>query len=124
MLLKLVREGLGRLIAGISRLTLPTPIERSDETQQKIDEECKKLALYQFFACPFCIKVRREMHRLNLSIETRDAQNNKTHRNALLNDGGEIKEPCLRIEHTDGNIEWMYESSDIINYLQSRFEER
>lgn len=121
MLLKLVREGLGRLIAGISYLTLPKPTERTEDAQQAVDEACKKLALYQFFACPFCIKVRREIHHLNLSIETRDAQNNETHRAALLNEGGAIKVPCLKIEHDDGKTEWMYESSDIIDYLQKRF---
>ncbi|HAI96784.1 MAG TPA: glutaredoxin, partial [Methylococcaceae bacterium] len=34
--------------------------------------------------------------------------------------GGKLKVPCLRIEE-DGKVSWMYESSDIINYLEDRF---
>jgi glutathione S-transferase len=41
---------------------------------------------------------------------------------ALEQGGGRVKVPCLRIEHEDGRIEWMYESSDINAYLRHRFE--
>jgi len=34
--------------------------------------------------------------------------------------GGKRKVPCLRIEE-DGKTEWMYESNDIIAYLEQRF---
>jgi glutathione S-transferase len=29
--------------------------------------------------------------------------------------------PCLRIEKEDGSSEWMYESKDIIAYLDERY---
>jgi glutathione S-transferase len=32
-----------------------------------------------------------------------------------------MKVPCLRIEHEDGHSEWMYESDEIVAYLQRRF---
>ena len=38
----------------------------------------------------------------------------------LVRGGGERKVPCLRIEHGD-RVEWMYESDDIIAYLEGRF---
>ncbi|MDT4882527.1 hypothetical protein FQZ97_1184810 [compost metagenome] len=60
------------------------------------------------------------MHRLNLPIALRDAKNDETHRDALLAGGGKIKVPCLRIEE-NGESRWMYESNDIIRYLESRF---
>ena len=41
-------------------------------------------------------------------------------RAALLAGGGKIKVPCLRIEE-NGESRWMYESNDIIRYLESRF---
>ncbi|HHC74529.1 MAG TPA: glutaredoxin [Thiothrix sp.] len=122
MLLKLLREGLGRVFIFGSWLTLPKPVTRSSDAQQTVDAATQKLALYQFYACPFCLKVRREIHRLGLTIEFRDAQNDATHRQTLLSEGGEIKVPCLRIEHTDHSVQWLYESSEIIAYLQQQFE--
>jgi glutathione S-transferase len=38
-----------------------------------------------------------------------------------LSGGGNLKVPCLRIENQQGGVEWMYESTAIINYLNSRF---
>ena len=61
------------------------------------------------------------MHRLNLPIETRDAQNDSTHRQALLEGGGKIKAPCLLIEE-DGQQTWLYESKEIIAYLKKSFD--
>jgi len=121
MLLTLLREGLGRVFIFGSWLTLPKPVTRSAEEQQAVDAATQKLALYQFHACPFCLKVRREIHRLNINIELRDAQHDQTHRQTLLNEGGDIKVPCLRIEHDDGAVQWLYESTDIIAYLQQQF---
>ena len=33
--------------------------------------------------------------------------------------GGKIQVPCLRIEKNDNEIEWLYESKDIIEHLDS-----
>ena len=92
-------------------------MKRDDNEQRQIDEITQHLALYQFKACPFCVKVRRAMKRNNLNIETRDAQHNQEHRTRLEEEGGRIKVPCLRIEHDD-QVTWLYESSDIIAYLE------
>ncbi|HAS14161.1 MULTISPECIES: glutaredoxin family protein [Idiomarina] len=104
----------------VEKLTTPKGKERSEQEQKQVDEACKSLALYQFAACPFCVKVRKEIARLNLNIELRDAKNNDEHRNALLNGGGRVKVPCLRIEEGD-KVQWMYESDDINQYLENRF---
>ncbi len=68
--------------------------------------------------CPFCIKARLEMGRLSLPITLRDAQHDKE---TLLQGGGKVQTPCLRINGDDGQVQWMYESGDIIRYLQQRF---
>jgi len=120
MLLKALREGLGRLIVFINFVTRPRPMQRSEEEQARVNEEASSLTLYQFYACPFCVRTRRAVHRLNLPIETRDAQNDPADRQALKDGGGEIKVPCLRIEEA-GETRWMYESRDIIAYLEDRF---
>ena len=102
-------------------LTTPRGIKRSAEEQQAVDQQTAKLMLYQFKTCPFCIKTRRAIKRLSLNIAIVDAQKNQQNRHELLEGGGTIKVPCLRITHDDGSVEWMYESTDIINYLESRF---
>lgn len=35
----------------------------------------------------------------------------------LVTGGGRATVPCLRIEQDDGAVEWMYESLDIIKYI-------
>ena len=105
-------------------LTTPKAISRTAAQQAEIDNACKQLALYQFKACPFCIKVRKEMARLGLNIEKRDAQHNKQYRAELAAQGGKISVPCLRITTGSADspqVQWLYESADIIHYLQQRF---
>ncbi|MCW9012892.1 MAG: glutaredoxin [Gammaproteobacteria bacterium] len=102
-------------------ITSPAGIKRSPEEQQDIDNKTGKLVLYQFRTCPFCIKARRAIKRLSLKIELRDALRNKTHRSELSEGGGQIKVPCLRIENDSGDYSWLYESDDIIEYLQKNF---
>ena len=102
-------------------VTTPRGIVRDAAAQQQVDQKSRNLVLYQFKTCPFCIKVRREINRLTLPIELRDAQKNMQHRAELLQGGGAIKVPCLQIRDEHGNVQWMYESSDINQYLKTRF---
>jgi glutaredoxin len=103
------------------KVSTPQGIVRPAEAQQKVDQECRNLALYQFRSCPFCIKVRKEISRLSLNIELRDAQRDPQNREDLLQGGGKIQTPCLKITDEQGNSRWLYESGDIIQYLQQRF---
>ena len=120
MIVKALRQGLGRLIILADTLTRPKAIERSASAQAEVDAAASKLSLYQFYACPFCTKTRRAIRRLALPIELRDAQNDAQHRADLEQQGGRIKVPCLRIDSESGS-EWLYESNDIIAYLEQRF---
>ena len=76
---------------------------------------------YQFKSCPLCIKIRRQIKRQSLNIPLLDAQHNQQHRKELLNGGGEVKVPCLKIVSDTGEVSWMYESNDIMQYLQDNF---
>ncbi|PPC75791.1 glutaredoxin [Pokkaliibacter plantistimulans] len=120
MLIKALRLGLGELVILGDLLTRPRKMRRAPEQQAAVASAAGQLALYQFRACPFCVRTRRTMHKLNLPIELRDAKNNPEHRQALEQGGGRIKVPCLRIEE-NGETRWMYESKDIISYLNQRF---
>ncbi|MGE0267107.1 MAG: glutathione S-transferase N-terminal domain-containing protein [Candidatus Omnitrophota bacterium] len=117
--MKYIRKIIGPVIIFFDAITRPKPVQRSEQDQQEIDRRTKKLALYQFHACPFCVKVRRTMHRLNLKVDLKDAKTDSIG-NELLKEGGKRKVPCLRIEQK-GRTQWMYDSKDIIRYLESSF---
>ena len=104
-----------------SALTTPKPVVRDAEDQARVEKESRSLALYHFPACPFCIKVRRQMARLGLPIELRDAQHDAEHKATLEREGGRGQVPCLRIEESDGRVSWLYESDAINHYLHDRF---
>ena len=118
---KTIRLILGPVVLFVDYITSPRGIKRPEEEQKKIDQEASNLVLYQFKTCPFCIKVKRNNKRLSLNIETRDAQHNSIYREELLKGGGQIKVPCLKIIDEKGKDRWMYESDDIMEYLQDRF---
>lgn len=117
----IIRKILGSIILFLNWVFTPKGIKRESEVQKQIDEQTMKLKLYQFHSCPFCVKVRRVIKRLSLNIELRDAKNTSHFRKELKSAGGRLKVPCLRIEDDNGNIKWLYESSDIDLYLNENF---
>lgn len=119
--MKIFRLLVGGLVQLINGLTLPKVGQRSAEYQAQVVQQLASHSLYQFPGCPFCIKVRRAARRLNLPLELRDASRGSAHRQELLEQGGQIKAPCLRIYKADGSSVWMYESKDIVTYLSRQF---
>ncbi|WP_070969354.1 glutathione S-transferase N-terminal domain-containing protein [Vibrio sonorensis] len=117
--MKLIRWILGRIILAGNALFSPKGVTRDSHAQQQVDLKAQSMALYQFEACPFCVKVRRAMKRQSVDIEVRNAKT-EPHRQDLEQGGGRVKVPCLRIEK-DGDVTWMYESSDIVSYLEKEF---
>ena len=75
-----------------------------------------RLALYKYDTCPYCQKVFRALDRLGLrdAVEMRDIRKDPALRDELVRMGGKAQVPCLFI---DGSP--MYESDDIIAYLES-----
>ena len=119
--MRLVRWLLGRILTTLDWLTRPALPQRPAAEQARLDRATAGLALYQFQACPFCIKVRRAMRRLGLNIELRDARNDPGHKQTLIAEGGRYQVPCLRIPEADGSVRWLYESDEIISYLRARY---
>lgn len=117
--MKAIRWILGKIILGLDKLTAPAPMIRAVEEQKKLDEATAQLKLYQFHACPFCVKVRREIRRLNLKIELVDALHDKAAEERLINEGGKRQVPCLYIMNKDQSVTWLYESNAIMIYLQT-----
>ncbi len=111
---------LSHLLDRIKNLFLPRPMQRDAAQQQAVDAQTAQLLLYHFPSCPYCLKVRWHIHKLNLSIELRDAQRPQHHQ-ALLQGGGMGQVPCLRIQKNPQQVEWLYESDAIIRRLQQTF---
>ncbi|OVE81139.1 hypothetical protein BVY03_04425 [bacterium K02(2017)] len=117
-MLKFIRWFVGNILIALNAIFSPKGIKRTPDEQSKVDVLTSKMSLYQFAGCPFCIKVRREMKRLSLNIELRDAINNQENADDLVKLGGKRKVPCLKISNPDGSDQWMYESKVIVNHLQ------
>lgn len=118
--ISLIRNLLGGIIAFFDVITRGSKLKRPPEVQQQVAKDTQDLTLYQFFACPFCIKTRRAIYKMNLPIVKRSASKGSPYRDDLLAGGGKIQTPCLRIDSA-GEVTWLYESSEIIEYLQQRF---
>ncbi len=114
--MKIIRYIVGKILIALNFLTQPSLGKRSPEKQKEVEQQLQDYSLYQFNACPFCIKVRRTMRKLNLPIELKNANMDESVKSELLEKGGSPMVPCLRIGDT-----WMYESGDIIKYLEAKF---
>lgn len=118
---KTIRAIVGPMLLLWEKISTPKGVVRPTEAQQKIDQQCQTMALYQFQTCPFCMKVRHTLRALSLNIDLRDAQRDERHRKELLTGGGQVQVPCLRIVDQQGKDHWVYESALIIQYLRQRF---
>lgn len=119
--MKVIRFVLGKVILLLDKMFEPRGIVRSTLAQQQVENEIKGWQLYQLQACPFCVKVRRELKRLSISIPTREiAMDPAAH--AELMAGGKLDQvPCLMMPGASGKTEWLYESSEIVELLRKRF---
>jgi glutaredoxin len=116
--MKFIRWFLGKIILFLDSAFVPRSVERNPEQQKKLDEKMKSFTLYQFETCPFCVKVRRAMKRMGLKIELRDIKKVPSYAEELLKKGGQLQAPCLKISNPNGSVRWLYESNDIIAFLE------
>lgn len=113
----IIRWIVGRIILVLNFIFSPSSPKLTTEQQAALDEQLASLSLYQLPACPFCVKVRRAMKRNGFNIELKNINQQANYQDELIKFGGKRKVPCLRIANEDGSDTWMYESSDIVNYL-------
>ncbi len=114
----LIRWPIGRLILLLNFIFSPRSPKRDAQLQKEVDASTAHLSLYQLPACPFCVKTRRAIKRFGLNIELRNINQNESFREELIREGGKRTVPCLKITNEDQSVTWMYESGDIINYLE------
>lgn len=115
----ILRWLIGRVILLIDFMTSPKSPQRAVEEQAGLDVQTQHLSLYHLPACPFCVKVRREVKRNGLAISLSNINQNNELRKELVREGGKATVPCLRIAPEGQAVEWLYESNDIIKYLQN-----
>ena len=97
--------------------TIETDATRGSE---KLSEQYQ---LFKSDTCGFCFRVRAYVEQLGIELPLRDVHTDAEAFRELLQGGGKSTVPCLRIERsTDSGtqIEWMYESLDIMRYLGER----
>ena len=75
--------------------------------------DTNSLTLYQYNSCPFCQKVLRFMGQNGIDLPLKDTMMDPDARQELIELGGRGMVPALRI-----GDEIMYESNDIIRWLQ------
>ena len=76
---------------------------------------------YQLFKtdwCGFCHRVRFFLKSEGIDIPMRDINKDSDAFRELLQATGRTTVPCLRIERGD-EVEWMFESRDIMEYLKA-----
>ena len=84
--------------------------------------EPDKLSLYESRGCPYCIRVRRFLEGIGESVESRDTMMSRDCLMEMVRATGSQMVPCLKIEAADGNVRWLHESADIIDYLRDHFQ--
>lgn len=120
-LFRVIRWPLGQLVILFDWVTRP-PLPQIDEPRRsELDSMTASIKLYQFRQCPFCVRTRRNIRRLGLNIELRDARNDPQWQRELIEDGGKYQVPCLRVIDAQGDSKWIYGSKEIIGYLEQRF---
>lgn len=87
--------------------------EKADDTAEE------SYQLFKTDLCGFCYRVRTFCDRNNIELPLRDTNNDPAAFRELLQATGRTTVPCLRIEKA-GEVQWMFESMDIINYLAAR----
>jgi glutaredoxin len=121
--MKLIRFIVGRIILLLDFLTSPSPVIRIREDQDRVDAAVTGLSLYQFKACPFCVKVRRHMRRRSIKIELKDAKIDLLIKEELIREGGKHKVPCLRIAEGNKEVQWLYSSDEICRFLDAKLDQ-
>lgn len=117
--MKLLRWLVGSLILFFDRIFSPASPKREAAEQKRVDALFANMAIYEYTACPFCVKVRRALKRAGISIALKDAKI-EPYRSELLKGGGKAQVPCLKYSNADGSVHWLYESNDIINFLNAK----
>lgn len=113
-MLKQLKEGIDGL-----RERAGVPVRDPGE-QAEVERRAQQLTLYHRPTCPYCMRVFIALARLDVPVERRNIASDPDARSELVNGGGHEQVPCLCIDESPES-RWLYESADIIAYLEEQF---
>ena len=96
-------------------------VQRQQAEQDRVDAQTTGLALYQMPACPYCCKVQRHIRKLGLNIPVLDVLADDDAYNTLVAATQSSQVPCLYISVPGTEPRWLFESNDIVAWLEERF---
>lgn len=108
--------------ANYTALSAPS-VQRTPLEQGRVERLANQLTLYVMDNDSPSKQVRRELKNLDVNLTIKNLKRCHTYQKELLSGGGQAQVPCLRIECSK-NIQWMYHSADIIEYLHGQFASR
>jgi glutathione S-transferase len=79
-------------------------------------QQAETYELFKTDLCGFCYRVRGFLDQYDIDVPLRDVNQDPAAFRELVQGGGRTTVPCLRIQRGD-EVQWMYESMDIIRYL-------
>lgn len=77
----------------------------------------RTLALYHKVHCPYCRNVLSLFKNSTLKIALKDTDKVSAYQQELIKHGGKKQVPCLKVSEKGKKDIWLYESTDIIKYL-------
>ena len=92
--MQIIRFILGRIILFLDWLTSPRPNKISRTELDAIHNKVKNMTIYEFRACPFCVRVRRFMKKNNINITQRMLE--EVFLTEFIDGGGKLQVPCLK----------------------------
>lgn len=118
--MKLIRTILGKMILFYDATFTPRVLVQREKAEQiSLNAKTKNWALYHLETCPFCVKVRRQLKRYAVEIPMKDVGQDPEAQKELMEGGKQDMVPCLRYVDLFGKTQWMYESSDINEFIES-----
>lgn len=107
-------------------MTREPKMKNTSSNRQTNNSSSVKASLYHYQACPFCALTRKAIKHLEKEtkkavVEQRDIVKQPKFRKELIQGGGKPQVPCLKIEDSSGAVQWLYESREIIKYLQLNY---
>jgi len=80
-------------------------------------ETLSNYQLFYFESCIYCLRTRFALWRMGIKLKKKEILFNSANKTELLKGGGKSQVPCLRIEK-NAEVQWLYESSEIISYFR------
>jgi len=96
-------------------------LRSSEHSLRRSKPVAQGIALYMTAGCPYCLKVSTILDKLTLRIRIVNPEKDQALRHKLTKQGGRYQVPCLHIDNRGEESVWMYESRDIIRYLNRHF---